>query len=214
MTGNILEIETVAIANRVCSADDGETFSLTSRVPSLSSTTKNERCERKRSSRKVWSLVCRGGDVQKNLCQAHGTARGKHANWPCKNKEVCSVVRSTIGRASSKQRKRKVTDTLWKLKKSSKNEMQKHRKPSDRNLPQTDVQYEVQAESEKQMLERMCQQKGAAQVAEACACLGAIQGFLGGVVQASAGNSISRQLKHRNTHRKKTQALSCMAWWQ
>ena len=40
MTGNILEIETVAIANRVCSADDGETFSLTSRVPTLSSTTK------------------------------------------------------------------------------------------------------------------------------------------------------------------------------
>ena len=68
------------------------------------------------------------------------------------------------------------------------------------NSPQTDVQYEVQGDSEKQMLERMCQQKKAAQVAEACACLGANQGFLGGVVHASAGNSTSRQLRHRNTH--------------
>ena len=67
MTDYIFEIETVAIAHRAYSADDGGTFSLTSRVPTLSSTTKNERCERERSSRKVRSLVCREGDVQEKL---------------------------------------------------------------------------------------------------------------------------------------------------
>ena len=43
---------------------------------------------------------------------------------------------------------------------------------------------------------------------------GSNQGFLGGVVQALAGNSISRQLRHRNTHRRKMQALSRKAWRQ
>ena len=40
------------------------------------------------------------------------------------------------------------------------------------------MQCQVPAESEKQMLERMCEQRGAIQVAEACACLEPIKDFL------------------------------------
>ena len=49
MTGNILEIETVAIAHHACLVTTVQSFSLISRVPTLSSTTKKRALQEKKN---------------------------------------------------------------------------------------------------------------------------------------------------------------------
>ena len=74
---------------------------------------------------------------------------------------------------------KKKTDKLRERRKSSTKTTCKHTIGSlTQKLPQgTEMQCKVQAESEKPMLGRMCQQRGAVQVAEACACLEPIKDF-------------------------------------
>ena len=166
------------------------------------------------------SSVCREGDVQEKLFQAHVTARGKHANWPCKKSNMQRGAlnhRKGLFQAMEEKSHGHALEIEEKLRKMN---VQIHRIPSNTNLPQTDVQHEVQAESENQMLERMCWQKGSgsncrsmrvpwSQSRNSWSSASSIASSVTG-----AGNSISRQLRHCNTHQRKTLALSCKGWRQ